>query len=138
MFLHMARAVLHNPAEPHTSLEVCLLLDSGSQKSYLSNRARDLLRLDTVGEQSLSITTFGSCRSNTKVCPIVNVGMYLRGYPSMPLSLYVVPTIYEPLTGQPVAACIEHHPHVMGLELADRSTPDSTMPVDVLIGSNYY
>lgn len=55
MFLQTAHAVLHNPADPCTSLEVCLLLDSGSQKSYISNRARDLLRLDTVGEQSLSI-----------------------------------------------------------------------------------
>ncbi len=56
----------------------------------------------------------------------------------MPLSLYVVPTICEPLVGQPVSACIEHHPHLVGLELADCSASDSALPVDVLIGSDYY
>ena len=138
VFLQTAHAVLHNPANPRVSLEVRLLLDSGSQKSYISDRARDLLRLDTIEEQSLSIATFGSFRGNTKVCPIVNVGMYLRGYPSMPVSLHVVPMICEPLVGQSVAASIESNPHLVGLELADCSTSDSIMPVDVLIGSDYY
>lgn len=93
MFLQTARAVLHNPNNPRTSVEVRVLFDSGSQKSYISDRARDLLYLDPIGEQSLSIATFGSRQGTTRVCPIVTVGMYLGGYPSMPLSLYVVPTI---------------------------------------------
>ena len=73
-----------------------------------------------------------------KECPIVNVGVCLRGYPPLTLSLYVVPTICEPLVGQPVAACIGKKPRLMGLELADFLTSGSTLPVDVLIGSDYY
>lgn len=69
------------------SLELRLLLDSGSQKSYISERAQELLHLDAMGEQSLSIATFGSYRGSMKVCLIVNVGMCLRGYPSMSHSL---------------------------------------------------
>ena len=56
----------------------------------------------------------------------------------MSLSLYVMPTICEPLVGQPIAACLENHPHLRGLELADFSTSESNLPVDVLIGSDYY
>ena len=41
----------------------------------------------------------GNSKGTTKVCPIVNVGLYLRGYPSMSLSLYVMPTICESLLG---------------------------------------
>lgn len=70
------------------SLDVHLLLDSGCQKSYISECARELLHLDAIGEQSLSIATFGYNSGSMKVCPIMNVGICLRGYPyvSLPMS----------------------------------------------------
>ena len=114
VFLQTARAVIQNPQDPHMSLEVRLLLDSGSQKSYLTERARELLHLDAAGEQSLSIATFGSHKGSVKVCPIVNVGICLSSYPRLTLSLYAVPTICEPLLGQPVAACIGKTPASWG------------------------
>ena len=49
-----------------------------------------------------------------------------------------MPTICEPLVRQPIAACIDEHPHLLGLELADFSKSESSLPVDVLIGSDYY
>ena len=56
----------------------------------------------------------------------------------MSLFLYVMPTICEPLVGQPIAACIEEHPHHLGLGLDNFSSFESSLPVDVLIGSDYY
>ena len=138
IFLQTARAVIHHPSNPHIALEVRLILDSGSQNSYISERACELLNLETVGEQSLSIATFGSDKGSRKVCPIVNVGMCLRGYPSMSLSLYMIPTICEPLVRQPISACVKQYPHLMGLQLADFSSTELSMPVDVLIGSDFY
>ncbi len=132
IFLQTAHAVIHCPCDPQISLKVRLSLDGGSQKSYISERARNLLNLEATGEQSLSIATFGSKKGNTKVCPVVNVGMYLRGYPPMSLSLYVMPNICEPLP------CVQQYPHLLGLQLVDLANIESSMPVDVLIGSNYY
>ena len=73
-----------------------------------------------------------------KVCMIVNVGMCLRGYPPMSLSLYVVPTICDPLVSQPIATCIERISSFKGLEFADHAGGNSSLEVDVLIGSVYY
>ena len=56
----------------------------------------------------------------------------------MPLTLYVMPTICEPLVGQPISVCVKQYPHLMGLELADSVESGSSMPVDILIGSDYY
>ena len=54
-------------------------------------------------------------------CPIVNVGVCLKNYLSLNLSLYVMPNICEPLVGQSIAACVKKHPHLVELELADFS-----------------
>ena len=134
VFLQTACATIYHPCNPQVSLEVHLILDGGSQKSYISERARDLLDLEATEEQSLSIATFGSNKGSMKVCPIVNFGMCLKGHSFMSLSLYVIPTICEPLVGQPITACVKQYPHLLGLELADSSSPESSMPVDLLIG----
>ena len=138
VLLQTARAVVHNPSRPQISIEVRLLFDSGSQKSYITERAQDLLSLEPSGEQRLSIVTFGSNREQVKVCPIVGVGMCLKGYPPMSLSLYVVPTICEPLIGQPITACVQQNKQFIGLDLADYSDGNSSLHIDMLIGSDYY
>ena len=94
VLLQTARGVLHNPSNPQTSIEVCLLFDSSSQNSYIMERAKSLLALEPSGEKLLSIAMLGSNKGQMKVCPIVNVGMCLKGCPpmSLSLSLYVVPT----------------------------------------------
>ena len=138
VLLQTARAVIQNPTDTSVSIEVRLLFDGGSQRSYLSEPAKDLLHLNTCGEHSLSIATFGSLKTNKKVCPIVKVRLCLKGYPPLPLTLYVVPTICEPLVGQPITACVGKYPHLLGLELADFASTESSLSVDLLIGSDYY
>lgn len=54
----------------------------------------------------------------------------------MSLSVYVVPTICEPLVGH--STCVRQYPHLLGLELADIHGTESRMPIDMLIGSDYY
>ena len=138
VLLQTARAQIYNTTAPHHSVEIRLLLDSGSQRSYLSERARRVLGLKPVGEQQLAIATFGSSREQVQAYPIVEVGMGLKGCAPVHLSLYVVPMICEPLISQPIAACVSECPHLASLELADSADKDSSLEVDVLIGSDYY
>ena len=56
----------------------------------------------------------------------------------MLLSVYVVPTICEPLVRQSVSACANQFPHLLGLELADVQSTGLSMSVDMLVGSDYY
>ena len=107
VLLQTACSVVQNPQKPQNLIELRLLFDSGSQRSYLTERAKKLLGLEPVEEQLLSIATFGSEKEKTKVCPIVDVRMCLKGYPPMSLLLYVVPTICEPLVCQPISACVK-------------------------------
>ena len=45
IFLQTALALVYNPCFPQSSLKVRIVLDSGSQRSYVSNRVRDALSL---------------------------------------------------------------------------------------------
>lgn len=138
MLLQTACAHIYNPANPQHSLEVRLLLDGGSQRSYITDRVRRLLALEPSGEHQLSIAAFGSRREKPKVCPIVNVGLVTREYSHLSLSLFVVPMICEPLTSQPISACIEENKDLASLDFADPADTSSGLEVDILIGSDYY
>ena len=138
VLLQTARASIYNPAQPQHSIEVWVLLDSGSQKSYITEQEKGRLALQPSGEQHLCIATFGSIREEPKVCQIVKIGMAGKGYPPMQLSLYVVPMICEPLVSQPIAACAKENQHLASLDLADFSESDQGLEVDILIGSDYY
>ena len=138
VLLQTACAVVHNPSKPEFATEVRLLFDSGSQRSYLTERAMRLLQLQPTGERTLSMATFGAIQEQIRVCPIVSVGICVKGYPTVSLSLHVVSTICEPLSCQPITTSVEANGHLVGLDLADTADGNSRLPVDILIGSDYY
>ena len=79
----------------------------------MTERANMLLKLESECKQALLIAAFGSLRGETKVCPIVSIGIVLKGYPTMTMSLCVVPKICELLTSQPIDMCINQDSHTM-------------------------
>ncbi len=52
--------------------------------------------------------------------------------------LLAVPVICEPLAAQPLALCLESYEHLSNLELADSTSDNCAMEVDLLVGSDYY
>ena len=58
--------------------------------------------------------------------------------PNTELMLFTVPHICDPLTAQPVSLCAEMYDHLSSLELADSSSDEAQLEVDVLVGSDYY
>ena len=50
-----------------------------------------LLQLQPTGRWNLSKATFGAIQEQTRVCPIVSVGICLKGNPTVSLSLHIAP-----------------------------------------------
>lgn len=136
--LQTACARIYNLSQPQHPLEIRLLLDSGSQRSYLSERARAMLSLESTGDQKLSIATFGSTQQHLKACPMVKVGMKVKDSTTLHLSLFVVPVICDPLVSQPISVCASQYPHLASLDLADEAEGNANLEVDLLIGSDIY
>ena len=111
------------------------ILDSGSQRTYITSRLRDELNLPTVKTKLLQIKTFGSTKSDDTSCDVVQVGIETRDDGTLSITALV---ICNPLTTQPIDHSGERYDHLWGLELADSADTSDILEVDVLIGSDSY
>ena len=63
--LQTADCIISHPSETK-SLKVKVLLDPGSQKTYLSVTVRNFLQLDTISKQNVQIKAFGEAKGQLK------------------------------------------------------------------------
>ena len=75
VLLQTAVTEVYNPNNPASTLKLRLILDSGSQRSYLTERVKHTLGLKRVKSQQLSIATFGASKGDPKHCEVVRVGI---------------------------------------------------------------
>ena len=113
-------------------------MDSGSQRSYLTQRVKDTLALVAKDNQCLSIAAFGSRRGDPKFCELVRVAIRLRSGHKENLELVVVPHICDPLTVQPISLSSRMYNHLTQLDLADTFHAEMPLDIDMLIGSDFY
>ena len=118
-------------------MKVRVVMDTDIKRSYLTNRVKDLISLTLIGTQKLSIMTFGGASQSPGNHDHVRVGMKLRSGENMYLTMFTVPSICEPIHGQPPVRFQELYPHLHGLDLADDSEKASPHEVDMLVGSDF-
>ena len=97
------QASVFNPSNTRISLRVRIVLDTGSQKSYVTERLKRDLTLMPDGEHEMSIVTFGAKHGKPHHCEYMNVGLTLSDGQSKMLTLFSVSTICEPISLQPIA-----------------------------------
>ena len=93
------------------------ILDSGSQRSYISHKLREELSLKTEQKENLLKKTFDSETEKMQTCDVVKVTMKLKDGKETTVVLLEVPMICEPLTGQHVTYAAEQNSYLSGLEL---------------------
>ena len=137
--MQTARAVVSRPNGPSHSVNVRLILDGGSQRSYISKRLRDTLQPKILNLERLAIKTFGSDTEELQESEVVQICVQS---PSGGLNLYLnvstVLVICSPLSGQCNELAKHKFPHLQGLKLADSSGGHSLLDVDLLIGADSY
>ena len=135
VLLQTTRAVAVNPDDRTRSIEVHIILDNGSQKSYVTNRIKRLLGLRTLGKKPLSIMTFGASEERRHTCDAVKIGLRTREGAHQEVQLLTVPLICEPIRRPSIQFCIEKYSHLRELELIES---EGEIKPDVLIGSDHY
>lgn len=140
ILLQTARARAWRTDEPANTMNVRLILDSGSQRSYVTSRVKNNLNLPCIGSESLMIKTFGSTKETLQTCDIVqlSIGNGNGQGECVNLNAYSVPTICSPICNQATRHIQEHYPHLQGLTLANACGEDQEFDVDLLIGCDQY
>ena len=142
ILLQTAWLQLFNPHSEGQRTVARAILDSGSQRMYITSRLRDKLGLRTVKTESFQIKTFGNATCDDTSCDIieihVHVGVETKGSGTLMMTALVVQFICDPLTTQPIDQFSEHHEHLLGLELADSANASEMLEVDMLTGSDWY
>lgn len=136
ILLQTAKAVVYNPENPSIQTDARVILDSGSQRSYISSRLKKRLSLRERDKKPLSIVTFGSNDGKQQNCSVVQVGMRAKDGPDLYLQLLTVPLICGPLSVTPSQYCKTQFPHLRQLDLADEEEQGGEP--DILVGSDQY
>ena len=137
ILLQTAKAVVFKPGQPGQLL-ARLILDSGSQRSYVTTRVREQLNLPNERRQTIAIKTFGSSDEHTQSVDVVQLCVAAENGEEVQLSAFVVPLICDPLPRQCIAKAGNTYAHLKGLNLADHCTSDNDVVVDILVGSDHY
>jgi len=112
---------VYDPRKPEASIMVRVIFDSGSQRSYITNKVKDHLSLNPRGTETMLIKTFGSDKGNKQFCELVCLDLGLCNEGSVELLFMSVPLICDPLTNQPISQALERYEYLADLNLADHS-----------------
>ena len=134
ILLQTAKAIVCDASVEGTApnLKVKAILDLGSQRSYVTARVREALKLRKLRSEFMIIKTFGSDKGDHRACDIVELRIMMKNGDS-----FTVPTIdiCDPVQTQPITSIYRH---LTNLELADATNSAAKLQIDVLIGSDYY
>ena len=113
------------------------LLDSGSQRSYMTNSLKTQLKLTPVRKERITLNMFGSNSFSKKECDMIEVRLQGRKDSTVTIVALSFPMICAPL---PSPVEVDQYPHLRELELADQRLDhnDYGENIDILIGSDFY
>lgn len=136
--LQTAQALIGN-ASVSTGIRARVIFDSGSQKSYITQRARNQLNSPTISKESLLIKTFGTdvtCQPTACEKIRVSVGNTNK-LSSREIEAFVVPTICSPIGSQEINTAKNQFTHIRDIELADGDHGNKELEIDLLIGADF-
>ncbi|XP_053395705.1 uncharacterized protein LOC128555912 [Mercenaria mercenaria] len=139
VLMQTALTDIKNPETSETQ-SVRLLLDSGSHRTYITEKLANRLHLKETGEQEIKLVTFGSNSTQRIRTKCANIDVKLKNGTYISVSVNIVPTISGHLHRSPVSILeTEQFKHVVGsVDLADTlPTENESSSIEMLVGNDY-
>ena len=118
-------------------MNVRILFDCGSQRLYASQEIKESLSLQSKSKETMIIELFGSTHDEMRHCDIIRLTLVLKNGQGLELPFLTTSLMCDPLESVPLGFAVESLPHLYGVDLAD-STNSGSLPIEMLIGSDYY
>ena len=71
--MQTAVATIKNPGDPEITGNARVIFDSGSQRSFVTNKLKDSLKLPIVGRESMIIKAFGLDSNDVQICDLTTL-----------------------------------------------------------------
>ena len=137
VLMQTALAEVANPLS-NNKINTRILLDCGSQRSYITQDLTNKLGLKPVATDDLLIYTFGCTESKKLRTSLVEVDLILKSKEAMKLTFSVVPKITGGFCRMSLSNS-EHLDVLKKFQLADTlPVKEENVTVDVLVGNDYY
>ncbi|VDI78452.1 Hypothetical predicted protein [Mytilus galloprovincialis] len=140
VLMQTAKTVFTNTSDTCNE-EIRVLLDSGSQRTYVSETLAKKLRLKVESVEEVSVITFGSDKPKLVKTEKVTLQMKLVDGTKMKISANVVPKITGSVLRRPVSIknCQNYEYLWNNFSLADTlPTENEKTTIELLIGNDYY
>ena len=139
VLLQTAKGYISAPSKQEKSAVARIIFDSGSQRSYISQRLRDHHSLPTFGNEVLTLKIFSNDEGQTPSYDITQFSVRSPNWDTtLFMTAYVVPVVCAPLRNQQLTFAVQAYPHLRGLPLADFQAESSVLDVDILVGLDSY
>ena len=136
ILVQTAQAKVYSPADSGLSAKVRVLLDLGSQRSYITKKLAKSLALACLGKETVLIKTFGDQTGKLVTCDIVQVQVQCDYGLSLFIKCYVVDFVCSPIMNQYIEFSQVNYSHLIRLQLADIATGETGLDIDLLIGAD--
>ena len=137
--LQTARAQICN-IETEETLTTRILFDTGSQRTYITENLRKLLKLKTLRTENVIINTFGKLHEpKLETLDVVQAKVKHRStneYTFIEAPFYRLPC--KPLRNQEISLAKRSYENLSSLDLADFNEDNSELKIGVLVGVDYY
>lgn len=130
ILLQTAQALIGNKETNGDGMRARVIFNSWSQKSYITQRARDQLNLPTISTDSHLIKTFGTgVTDHSTECDKVKVVIKnVNKWSAREIEAFVVPIICAPIGNQEIDTAKVHSAEI---ELAGCNHGNEDLPIDV-------
>jgi len=117
--------------------EAYILLDEGSQRSFVTSDLAKQLVLQPIGQEMINISHFGATHPTNQVLDIATISLLTKSGEAVQLSVFIVPLIATPLQNT-ISCSVTSLPHLQGLQLAHPVILEREFHISLLVGADCY
>ena len=127
------------PVVSHIAIiDAQLLMDDGSQRSFITTHLQRELQLPIIRYDSVSLSAFGSTSKQFETLPVAEFHIISIDGEHILIQALVKSHIANPIRNRLAGAPQRYFKHLQGLRLAHPIMQDETFRIDILIGSDFY
>ena len=113
-----------------------IIFDAYSQRSYVTEHLRNMLKLSTRRKEKIIIKTFASKEDTVQSLDVVLIN--IKGKSCQSVNIEAIPFICAQLENPPLQAIQRNCGHLKKLPRAENVGNNTKLEIDVLVGLDYY